>query len=150
MTVIWVGIIIAVVCIIAIPFSYYQIFKILRRHKKQIQNQNNVATRMHGFSETDISKYRKSVFVILYVLVAVALSYLPSGISFVVQLLFEMETNEFVSSFAGMLVILNSSINPLVYCWRITEIRRFVISKLRCMLGAVRVKLVRPVENISP
>ena len=105
---------------------------------------------MHGFSETDISKYRKSVFVILYVLVAVALSYLPSGISFVVQLLFEMETNEFVSSFAGMLVILNSSINPLVYCWRITEIRRFVISKLRCMLGAVRVKLVRPVENISP
>jgi len=51
-------------------------------------------------------------------------------------------------------VLLNSSINPLVYCWRIKEIRRFVISKLRSAFvvsglqnEAVRIRQVKPVSK---
>ena len=55
-------------CTFAIPFCYCRIFMILRRHKKQLQDQNNLAKRIHGFSENDLSKYRKSVLAILYVL----------------------------------------------------------------------------------
>ena len=73
------------------------------------------------------------------------------------KFLFNNETVaiEFAQSVGGMLVFLNSSINPLVYCWRIKEIRRFVMSKLREVFDvsflldrAVRVNQVRP-ANIS-
>ena len=102
----------------------------------------------------DISKYRKSVFTMLYVLGAVLLSYVPCGISHTIWL-FKAEGSEFLESIGGMMVLLNSSINPLVYCWRITEIRRFVVSKVRRVFGfsglpnrSVRVSKVRPENDI--
>ncbi len=116
------SVVLAAVAIIAIPFSYCQIFKILRRHQKQIRNQNSVASRMHGILQVDVSKYKRSVFTILYVLGAILLSYLPCGISFVINLFLKTEVSEFTLSVGGMMVMLNSSINPLVYCWRIKEI----------------------------
>ncbi|XP_078354481.1 adenosine receptor A3-like [Oculina patagonica] len=149
-------VILGAVAIITIPFSYYRIFKILRRHQKQIRNQNSVASRMQGILQVDVSKYKRSVFTILYVLGAILLSYLPGGISFVINLFLKTEVSEFTLSVGGMMVMLNSSINPLVYCWRIKEIRRFVISKLRQSVGVsglpnreVRVNQVRPVRMPS-
>ncbi len=101
----------------------------------------------------DISRYRKSVLTILYVLGAILLCYVPSGISHMIALFFETEVSEFLLHVGGTMVLLNSSINPLVYCWRIKEIRRFVISKLRQVFGAsglsnraVRDNQVRPVS----
>ena len=147
---------IGIFCIIAIPFCYCRIFTILRRHQKQIRDQNNVGTRMHGISHMDISKYRKSVFTMLYVLGAILLSYLPCLISYTLLFL-KVEVSEFVVSIGGMMVLLNSSVNPLVYCWRITEIRRFVVSKLRRVSGVsglpngiVRVRKGRPVNDRYP
>ncbi len=156
MTVLLVGVILAVVCIITIPFSYCRIFAILRRHQKQIRSQNNVALRMHGISHVDISNYRKSVLTTLFVLSAILLSYLPGGIGLLIAFFSKMEESEFVRHIrviGGMMALLNSSINPLVYCWRIKEIRRFVVSKLGQLVGvsglpdaAVRVTQVRPVS----
>ena len=90
----------------------------------------------------------------LYVLGAVLLSYVPGGISYTIWL-FKAEASEFVGNIGGMMVLLNSSINPLVYCWRITEIRRFVVSKLRRVLGVSGlpngtgpIRQVRPVNDI--
>ena len=143
------GLVFAIVGIIAIPFSYVRIFTILRRHRKQIRDQNSMATRTH----MDISKYRRSVFTIIYALCTLLLSYLPCGISHVIALLSETEVSEFLLLVGATMVLLNSSINPLVYCWRIKEIRRFVISKLRSAFGvsglqneAVRIRQVKPVS----
>ena len=154
-TVIGLAITIGAIGVITILFSYWKIFAILRRHQKQIQNQSNIATRMHGISHMDISKYRRSVLTILYIVSAILLSYLPCGVSHMFKFLFNNKTNaiEFAQSVGGMMVLVNSSINPLVYCWRIKEIRRFVMSKLRRVFGvsdlpdrAVRVIRVRPVN----
>ena len=144
-TVLTVAITLAAICVTLIPISYYKIFMILRRHKRQIRNQNNVATCTQGFSDTDLSKYRKSVLAILYVLGAVALSYIPLGVCTWMQIVFQTKINQLVTSSAGLLVLLNSSINPLVYCWRMTEIRRFVVMKLRSILGVDRGRQVRSV-----
>ena len=86
----------------------------------------------------DISKFRKSVLTMLYVLAAILLSYLPCGISFLITLFLKTEVSEFTLSIGGSIVLLNSSINPLVYCWRIKEIRRFVVLKLRRVFGFQR------------
>ena len=148
-TVLKVAITLAAIYGTLIPISYYKIFMILRRHKRQIRNQNNVATSIQGFTDTDISKYRKSVLAILYVLGAVALSYIPFGVCTWMQIVFQTKINQLVTSSAGLFVLLNSSINPLVYCWRMTEIRRFVVMKLRSILGVDRGRQVRSVGMIT-
>ncbi|XP_078354482.1 adenosine receptor A3-like [Oculina patagonica] len=154
MTAFCVAVVFAVVCIITIPFSYCRIFTILR-HQKQIRNQNDIALRMNGISHMDISRYRKSVLTILFVLGAILLSYVPCGIGHMIVLFSETEVSEFVLHVGGMMVLLNSSINPLVYCWRIKEIRRFVTSKLQQVFGVIglrngtiRVRQVRPANDI--
>lgn len=90
---------------------------------------------------------------ILFVLGAVILSYFPVIIRFGIARFSKMEVSGFTLMFGGIMVFLNSSINPLVYCWRMKEIRLFVLSKLRCVFrvsclsdGAVRVNRVRPVN----
>ena len=138
-------------CTFAIPFCYCRIFMILRRHKKQLQDQNNLAKRIHGFSENNLSKYRKSVLTILYVLGLMVLSYLPCTISFTLANFFEDVSRDVIFALS-MVVLWNSSFNPLFYCWRITEIRRFAIWKLRRTSrvsglphNAVHVEPVKPV-----
>ena len=91
---------------------------------------------------------------ILYVLGAMVLSYLPCMISFLIVFLFDEDVSKDVLFISGMVVLLNSSFNPLFYCWRITEIRRFAISKLRRVFrvsglprNVVRVEQVKPVNN---
>lgn len=132
------GLFTIVVCTFAIPFSYYKIFKILRRHKQRIHDQTVIAKGIHGLSHINVSKYRKSVFTFLYVLGALILTYLPIEISLVILWTDYTEYNKFVFSITGTLFLLNSSISPVVYCWRIKEIRRFVASKLRSTFGAER------------
>ena len=140
-------------CTFAIPFCYCRIFMILRRHKKQLQDQNNLAKRIHGFSENNLSKYRKSVLAILYVLGLMVLSYLPCTISFTLANFFEDVSRDVIFA-SSMVVLWNSSFNPLFYCWRITEIRRFAIWKLRrtsrvsgLPQNAMHVEPVKPVHT---
>ena len=135
----------------AIAFCYCRIFMILRRHKKQLRDQNNLAKRIHGFSENNLSKYRKSVLAILYVLGLMVLSYLPCTISFTLANFFEDVSGDVIFA-SSMVVLWNSSFNPLFYCWKITEIRRFAIWKLRRTSrvsglphNAVHVEPVKPV-----
>ena len=128
------GVIVFVVGIGTIPFSYFRIFTILRRHKKQIQNQNSIMTRTRGISPTEITNYRKSVFTILFVLGAVVFCYFPIVIRFVMARFSKTQLSGFTMILGGIMVFLNSSINPLVYCWRMKEIRLFVLSKLQCVL----------------
>lgn len=148
------GLIVILVGIVTIPYSYCRIFTILRRHKKQIQNQNSITTSTRGISPMEVAKYRKSVLTMLFVLGAVVLSYFPIVIRFVIARFSKTEVSGFVGIVGGIMVFLNSSINPLVYCWRMKEIRLFVLSKLRCVFRvsglhdeacAIRVNRVRPV-----
>ena len=139
-------------CTFAIPFCYCRIFMILRRHKKQLQDQNNLAKRIHGFSENDLSKYRKSVLAILYVLGVMVVKLFAKRNWFYVSEFLRQGRKQGVFFVSGMVVLWNSSFNPLFYCWRITEIRRFAIWKLRRTSrvsglphNAVHVEPVKPV-----
>ena len=104
-------------------------------HLVKYHDQTAVATRKQGFSQTNLSKYRRSVSVILYVLLAMILSYLPCLISFVIAWRHFTDSSRLVLRFTGTVLLLNSFINPLVYCWRIKAIRRFMALKLRRVFG---------------
>lgn len=88
---------------------------ILRRHKKQLQDQNDLAKRIHGFSENDLSKYRKSVLAILYVFGVKVSSYMPCIISFTSANFFDEGVSWEVTFVSAIVVLWNSTFNPLFF-----------------------------------
>ena len=88
----------------------------------------------------NIARYRKAVYSALWVQVALFICYLPFGI---IQALTDLKSVKVSSSaylaktFLFAFVFLNSSLNPLIYCWKMKEVRQAVkdtIRKIYCSL----------------
>ncbi|XP_078344546.1 adenosine receptor A1-like isoform X2 [Oculina patagonica] len=124
-----------VFCLTTTSVAYFKVFRIIRRHQQQIQ--------VSEFSQSmarptiNFAKYKKSVFTILYIVALFCISYLPIVISFV--LLLNLPINEFIGPFVTVsvtLVFLSSSLNPLLYLWRMKDIRnevRQLVGRLSCL-----------------
>ena len=118
----WGRYIIIVLCLVISAFSYAKIFFTLRRrdqvHAQGQQNQNVLPNR---------ARYKKAVYSALWVQLILVLCSLPHVITKVFHLQKEESPSPIVaSSFTATLVFLNSSLNPLLYCWKIKEVRRAV------------------------
>ena len=123
-------------CLIFTPIAYFNIFKIIRRHQQQVdahassQNLNQPAI--------DLLKYRKSVFSILYILGLFYISYVPFLIVKGLFILISHVNNDLNGGYiiTMTLMFLSSSCNPLIYIWRMSEIRNEVkklLKKVICM-----------------
>ena len=100
-------------------FAYFKVFQIIRKHQNQVQaNQNSI----------DIEKYKKSVFTILYILAILLLGYTPYLVCVLVISVVDLGIVSWYGIFnACATIVLSSSVlNPLLYCWRIKEIRNSV------------------------
>ena len=100
-------------------FAYFKVFQIIRNHQSQVQaNQNS----------TDIEKYKKSVFTILYILALFLLSYAPYLICVLVISVMDLGIVSWNGIFNACttIVLSSSALNPLLYYWRIKEIRNNV------------------------
>lgn len=117
------------VCLIISIVSYTKIFFFLHHHQLQIsvhENQWNQA------NPVNIARYRKAVSTALWLQFTLVVCYLPYGI-----LANFWNSNLLLFSaryFAVTLVYLNSSLNPLLYCWKIREVRQAVKSTIRQLL----------------
>ena len=112
--------------------SYFKVFRIIRRHQQQVQASQS--TQNFGQPTTDLAKYRKSVFTILYILGIFIFSYLPF---LVITGLFvfnhDMELG--VAHIITMLFIsLSSFLNPVIYIWRMNDIRNGVKHLLKIFI----------------
>ena len=123
--------ILASLCMITSTFSYTKIFHLLRHY--QIQVHGHASQRQPSqVIPLNIDRYRKAVYSALWVQIALIICYLPH---FIAESL--IRQNGLTSSFylAGQftvtLVLLNSSLNPLLYCWKIREVRQAVKDTLR-------------------
>ena len=110
--------------------AYFQIFRIARRHRNQIQSHlqthsNNQATNM--------ARLRRSNFNTFYVFIVFVFCWVPSLTSFTVKEAWRSHSVEVSAAnyLAGFIVFLHSSINPFIFCWRYQEIRRKAISILK-------------------
>ena len=82
----------------------------------------------------DIQKYRKSVFTILYILAIFLLSYVPYVCCILVISImydFRSESSSTARKVCVAIVFSSSSANPLLYNWRIKEIRDSVRNIVR-------------------
>ena len=106
--------------IILTTVVYIYIYKVVRFHRNQIRCQFQVQNRQG----LEITRQNKSAYNALIVYVVFVACYLPLFTSFIL-----LTVDNFRSSFlvydhvSIFLAFLNSSLNPLLYCWRYREIR---------------------------
>ena len=118
-----------VLCFFITGFSYFKVFRIIRHHQSQIQTNRNAI---------DIDKYKKSVFTIIYILAIFLLTYVPFVCNLAVFSIMGFISTKLarVSVNACAVVVFSSSfVNPLLYYWRIKEIRdsvKTILRNVRC------------------
>ena len=116
----WILLLITSIC------CYARIFFVLRNqiHQAQVIPQGQPS----GISPLNLSRYKKTVFTALWVFAALMICYLPFGLVLLVETtLSEIPELVVIISFFGItLVYLNSALNPLLYCWKIKEVRHAV------------------------
>ena len=123
------------VCLITSVYCYTKTFLRLRHQHTQVLN-NNLREPENQASRIDEIRYRKTVSSSLWLLLALLFCYLPFFflMSFALQ---EIENNPlsvFIIALTttALLMFFNSTLNPILYCWRIKEVRRAVKDTLSC------------------
>jgi len=111
-------------------YCYARIFFVLRNH---IQPQVLPQGQENGISPLNLSRYKKTVSSALWVFAALMICYIPFGLVLMIQTMLSEVSGRLAigSYFAITLVYLNSSLNPLLYCWKIKEVRHSVKETLK-------------------
>ena len=116
-------------CLFITFFAYTKIFFILRHNRIHVQTpqrQPNQAI------PVNIARYTKAVYSALWVQVTLVVCYLPAAIVVALTPQRGISTSTYLNKqFTISLVFLNSSLNPLLYCWKIREVRQAVKETLR-------------------
>ena len=125
------------VCFLTSILSYTTIFWKLHRHETQVRG-NIIQPEQSNNSSSgplNISRYRKGVFSVMCLQLAVAVCYLPHGITTALWTYSGRSSSVTVlRQFTVTLVYVNSALNPLLYCWRIREVRQSVKDIIREIL----------------
>ena len=118
-------------CLVISVFSYIKIFFVLRHQQAQVQNHVHQGQPSQTVP-LNIARYRKTVSSALWVQFALVVCYLPYGIVMV------LNNQKILSASFSLarectetLVFLNSSLNPILYCWKIREVKQAVKETVR-------------------
>ena len=114
-----------------IIISIWKIFRIVRKHQQQINDQT-LAVSHPPANTVNIFKCRRSAVTVLYIYGLFLFFYVP----FMVFLLMKTfigytRTVKIVYDYAATAVFINSFLYPVLYCCRISEIRRAVNNIMR-------------------
>ena len=121
---------IAIVCLLSNTILYCKIYSIVRRHRNQIQSLQ--VQQDEGQNREMMAKVARRVKLAVgtfYVYLVFSLCYLPQTsimIAFIIS--GPYTTICHFSLFIFMMVLLNSLLNTLIYCWKMRHIRRAVVN----------------------
>ena len=112
---------------------YTRIYLIVRRHKNQIHSMQ-VQEVAHSDEIKNFIVLLKSTVGIFYVYLVFLICYLPYFIcKAVIQIYGSSIVLKKLYLYSLTLVFLNSSLNPVIYCWKMRHIRHAIIDILRKM-----------------
>ena len=124
---------IGAVCLTTTGLIYCKIYSIVRHHTNQIhtlqlqpvgQNQNGELA--------NAARLKKTALATFYVYVVFVVCFLPFiCVNAAYQIYGESELRLHLLYYSTTLVYLNSSLNPLIYCWKMKRIRQTVMDILR-------------------
>ena len=127
----WYRIIIILSGLVISAASYTKIFRALRHHQAQIQD--HVQQQPNQPNALNMARYKKAVHNAIWVQLALVVCYVPQ---FTVKIVIFLSTKRFSNFFliygmATVLIFFNSTLNPFLYCWKISEVRRAVKQTIR-------------------
>ena len=123
------------VCHPTTALFYFKIYLAVRPHSDQIHVlQAQLAQNNEGDME-NAARERKAAVGTFYVYLVFLICYLPSTCLWIIYISPGLSTMLFqFGLYANTLMLLNSSLNPLIYSWKMRHVRHAIMEKLRNIL----------------
>ena len=123
--------------LIMTPILYCKIYATAARHANQIDAMQVDPTRQSG-QVGDAARLRKYITGTFFVVLAFLVCYVPNFVAgFAIFISGRSDTRNRWRLYTMTMIFLNSSLNPLIYCWKMRQIRHKVVEMfsgnvLRC------------------
>lgn len=118
--------VIGILCMVPTAFVNYKIYVAVRRHRNQIQALQVQQVAQNG-EMSNFASVRKSVLGTFHIYVVSLLCFVPQVCSSIAMTMFGQNTIvkhtvKGLTVYTYSVVILNSSLNPVIYCWKMRHI----------------------------
>ena len=127
-------VIIDVTCVIAATFLTFKVYRAARSHLNELQAMEVSAQQASQNGDMlNVARLKKFAMLAVFVYVVLLVCYLPSTCIFwIIFFTPKSDTLTFLfQAFAGTLALFNSTLNPLIYCYKIGSIRLTIMNMLR-------------------
>ena len=116
-------------CLVISVASYTKIFCTLRYHQAQVRDQQQLSQT----NALNMARFRKAVYSALWVQLVLVVCYVPvNTVGIVIALTKNYSLLLVVTrKVAVTLLYFNSTLNPFLYCWKISEVRKAVKQTLK-------------------
>ena len=118
------------ICLLVCLVCFIKIYRIVRRHQLQIQVQQQAVENSIDTHEQQIRQSTRSAKNIFIYFLAMILCYSPFSIAVFISGFTSIDL-KVVATFSLTVVLMNSSINPFLFCWRMTELRAAVFKTVK-------------------
>ena len=125
---------ILVVCVVITGILYCKIYAAVRHHTNQM-HALQVQQEAQNKDMANAARQRKTALATFYVYVVFLACYLPISCVLFAMINGKTALLSHLRDFTLTLVHLNSSLNPLIYCWKMRYIRQTVMDILRNILA---------------
>ena len=124
-----------IICLLLTTIVYWKIYLVLQRLKNQVQalQMQEVQQAAQNGDVANFTRLRRSAVGTFYVYVVLLVCYLPGFILSPLRSIHGLSpvTLKRVTLYTWTLFFLNSSLNPVIYCWKMRHIRHAVMDILR-------------------
>jgi len=123
------------ICLLISTFCYIRIYLTVRHHRSQIQAQQQAVQCRYAEYNTSVMRLKRSAVNTFIFYIFIIVCYLPA---YVLLTIFGLGYMEWATEWTitTTMVFMNSCINPILYCWRLRELRVAVVKTVKRMLRA--------------
>ena len=115
------------ICLSISSCCYLKIYVSLRRHQAQVHG-----SQVNPGASLNMARYKKTVSGALWIHLTLVACYLPYTIATALSAVRGFTPRNAIAwNISGTLVLLNSSLNPILYWWKIREVRQAVKETIR-------------------
>ena len=121
------------ICLIISTICYIRIYLKVRHHRSQIQAQQQAVRCRYAANNASMMQLTRSAVNTFLFYICMIACYFPS---YVLLTIFGLGYMEWATEWniATTMVFMNSSINPVLYCWRLRELRVAVAKTIKWVL----------------
>ena len=121
-----INVVVIVLCYLITSFAYYKLYRIIRQHQQQVQG--NQSSQKFGQPAINLAKYKRSVKSMLYIFALFSVTTVTPVVVEIAFLLSIAENLSCLEAFAVLYVclsicFLSPSLSPVLYLWRMNELR---------------------------